>query len=317
MSHTLVVGSIALDTIEAPTGSVKDALGGSASYGVVAASYFAPVSLVGIVGSDFPKKHIRMFADRGINLDGLKVEHGETFRWHGWYERNMNNRHTNTTLLNVFERFDPMLNDAQRHAPYVFLANISPDLQLSVLKQVKSPKLTVMDTMDFWIEGRKKELIAVMKRTDVMLVSDQEARQFAETNNLIEAGKAMLRFGPKAVIIKKGEHGATIFTKDAIAMVPAYPVRKLKDPTGAGDVFAGAMTGYLARLGKLDNGSLLRAVYAGCVMASFVVEDFSMKGLLKATEAEVQRRAKNLHEMSALPKLPPKSLSLRNGAPAK
>lgn len=308
MSETLVIGSIALDTIETAHARVADALGGSASYGSVAASFFSSVRLVGIVGTDFAGEHLDLFARRGIETSGLVMKEGQTFRWHGYYERNMNFRHTTTTALNVFEHFSPDLSPQAARAPFVFLANIQPTLQLRVLDQVRKPRLVVMDTMDFWIEGQKSELEKVIRRADILMISEQEARQYAETPNTIEAGNMLRGLGPRAVIVKKGEHGALIFLRDRIASVPAYPVTELHDPTGAGDVFAGTLTGYLARLGKVTDENIIRATHMGCVMASFCVEDFSVGRLLRTKPAEIRRRAVELATMVALPKLNPKTL---------
>lgn len=308
MSQTLVIGSIALDTIDTAKSRVDDALGGSASYGAVAASFFSPTHLVGIVGTDFPTKHRKMFRERGIDISGLESKEGATFRWHGYYERNMNFRHTTTTALNVFEHFQPVLSAAHKKLPFVFLANIQPELQLRVLDQIEKTKLVVMDTMDFWIEGQKRELTKVIKRSDILMISEQEARQYAETTNTIQAGLMLKALGPRAVVLKKGEHGALVFLKDRIAAVPAYPTTKVKDPTGAGDVFAGALTSYLARVDKVTDDNIIRATQLGCVMASFAVEDFTVRRLLTLTQPEITKRCAELGAMSKLPSLTPASL---------
>jgi sugar/nucleoside kinase (ribokinase family) len=316
VSQTLVVGSVALDSIRTSHAEVKEALGGSASYGAVAASFFSPVSLVAIVGTDFDRAHLDMFRGRGIDLAGLEIAEGETFRWHGWYERNMNIRHTNTTLLNVFANFTPKLAPEQRRIPYVFLANIHPELQLSVLEQVEKPRLVVMDTMNFWIEGSKAALEKVIRRVDVFLLSETEAMQYAETDNLIEAGRALVALGPRCVIIKKGEHGALLFFRDRMAISPAHPMQGVFDPTGAGDTFAGAFIGYMALLDDPTDENMLRAAHVGSVMASFVIEDFSLNRLLRATDAEIAERSASLDRMVSVPTMDRSTLRDRQGRAA-
>ncbi len=301
MSHALVIGSVALDSVETPHGKVDHALGGSASYGSVAASYFVPTSLVAVVGRDFSTAHIDEFRNRGIDVEGLQIVDGETFRWSGYYERTMAQAHTNTTCLNVFEHFRPSLTPAQAESPFVFLANIHPELQLSVLDQLKNPELVALDTMNFWIEGTKSELTKVIKRVSLLLMNEDEARQYCETTNLIEAGHALRQLGPRAVVIKKGEHGALVFLGDGYFSVPAFPVQSLKDPTGAGDTFAGAMVGYLARLGSASDDNIRRAVTVGSILASFVVEDFSLRRTLSIGPDEIQQRLAMLLKMMTVP----------------
>ncbi|MDX2177201.1 MAG: PfkB family carbohydrate kinase [Candidatus Sumerlaeia bacterium] len=317
MPSTLIVGSIGLDSISTPHGDVKEVLGGSASYGSIAASLFSDVSLVGIVGTDFPKKHLALLQSRGVDLSGLEVREGETFRWHGYYERDMGTAFTTTTALNVFEQFSPKLTEAQRRSPFVFLANIHPALQMHVFAQMESPKLVVVDTMNFWIEGSKAELTKVVKRADVMMINDQEARMFTETSNTIEAALAVRKMGPKAVIVKKGEHGALVVFPERIVAIPAFPVRKVKDPTGAGDTFAASMVGYLARLGKVTEDNLVRATQVGCVMASFAVEDFSVKRITKLTSEDIAERLAVVASMTSLPKVSSRTLALREPAAKK
>jgi sugar/nucleoside kinase (ribokinase family) len=308
MAKALIVGSVALDSIETPHGTIHQALGGSASYASVAASYFTDVSMVGVVGTDFPPVAVENFKRRGIDLSGLKFEEGKTFHWSGYYTRDMNQAVTNTTELNVFAHFKPVLSEAQRDVPFVFLANIHPELQLDVLNQIRNPKMVAIDTMNFWIEGYKQQLTDVIRRCDILLVNEGESRQYCEKVNLIECGKELLQLGPKTVVLKKGEHGALLFQKDRIVFFPAYPLDKLKDPTGAGDTFAGAMVGYLAKLGEVTDDNLVRAVHVGSCMASFVVEEFSLERLLSIGDGELEARCDRLHSLVRLPELEPASL---------
>lgn len=301
MKNALVVGSIALDSIETPHGKVDEVLGGSASYGSISAARFAPTSLVAVVGEDFPAKYRTQLRKGGVDLAGLRAMPGETFRWSGYYEREMANAHTLTTCLNVFESFRPELTAEQASTPFVFLANIHPDLQFSVVEQLRDPALVALDTMNFWIEGSKKELTRVIERSTLLLMNEDEARQYCETTNLVEAGEALRKLGPEAVIIKKGEHGSLIFFDGGMFVTPAYPLHLLKDPTGAGDTFAGSVVGYLARLGKVTPSNLRRAVAVGSVMASFTCEDFSLDGLRRARPEMLAARVKELQEMTKSP----------------
>ncbi len=301
MAKALIVGSVALDTIETPHGTAERILGGSASFGSYAASYFTDVSIVGVVGEDFPPEAIDQFKARGIGVEGLEVREGKTFHWSGRYEYDMNEAHTKATELNVFADFRPKLTAEQRKTPYVFLANIHPQLQLDVLEQMEAPKLVAVDTMNFWIEGFKKELTGVIERCDFLLMNDGEARQFCEKPNLIECGRELRRLGPSTVAIKKGEHGALLFHNGGISFFPSYPVMELKDPTGAGDTFAGALIGYLARKDDTGADNLVRAVQAGTCMASFVVEDFSLTRVANLGPGELRERVAMLREMVRLP----------------
>ncbi|MEQ8822116.1 MAG: PfkB family carbohydrate kinase [Sumerlaeia bacterium] len=312
MSEALVVGSVALDSVETPHGNVSEVLGGSASYGCVSASYFAPVKMVAVVGEDFPSEHVGAFEGRGIDTSGLKSESGQTFRWSGYYLREMGGAHTNTTALNVFENFRPTLDESQRNAPFVFLANIQPGLQLSVLDQLTAPKAVLLDTMNFWIEGSKKELTKVIERVNILLLNEEEARQYMETPNLIEAGLALQELGPQTVVIKKGEHGSLLFQRDRVMSVPAFPLRELKDPTGAGDTFAGGLVGYLARLNSFTDEDVRKAVVVGTAMASFVVEDFSLRRTLAIRPGEIHQRVDRVLEMMRAPVLDQETLAGRN-----
>ncbi|MFB3879628.1 MAG: PfkB family carbohydrate kinase [Armatimonadota bacterium] len=293
----LIVGSVAYDSVRTPFGEVKEALGGAASYSSVAASFFAPVRLVGVVGEDFAEQHVAALAQRNIDLAGLQRARGKTFRWSGYYEFDLGHAHTTATELNVFQDFRPALPDSYRDSPYLFLANIEPTLQLSVLDQVRRPKLVVCDTMNFWIENAKDKVLEVLARCDIALMNDAEARELCGETNLIAAGRKLLNYGPGTIIIKKGEHGAVMMTHDSYFSAPGYPLEELKDPTGAGDTFAGGLIGYLARCGETDDEALRRAIIAGSVMASFTVEDFSLNRLLALTPEEIAER---YHEILAM-----------------
>jgi sugar/nucleoside kinase (ribokinase family) len=293
----LIVGSVAYDSVRTPFGEVREALGGAASYASVAASFFAPVRLVAVVGDDFAEQHVAALAQRNIDLAGLQRAPGKTFRWSGYYEFDLNHAHTTATELNVFEEFRPALPEGYRDSPYVFLANIEPTLQLSVLDQVRRPKLVVCDTMNYWIENAKEKVLEVLARCDIALMNEAEARELCREPNLIAAGRKILNLGPGVVVIKKGEHGAIMMSHDSYFAAPGYPLEELKDPTGAGDTFAGGLVGYLARCGQTDDGTLRRAIIAGSVMASFTVEDFSLNRLLALTPEEVAER---YHEIVAM-----------------
>lgn len=303
MAKSMVIGSVALDSVKTPKGEVERALGGSASYGSVAMSYFAPTSLVGVVGQDFPQDHVDTFKKRGIDVSGLKTEEGETFHWSGYYEGNMDQAHTLSTHLNVFEHFRPDLTPAQAKIPFVFLANIDPELQLHVCDQLVNPKLVALDTMNLWIDIAKDKLTKVIERVSVLLMNEEEARQYCETQNLMEAGSALLKMGPQSVVIKKGADGALVFQKDGMFTIPAIPLRDIKDPTGAGDTFAGAMVGYMARLGRATEDNLRRAVVIGTSMASFVVENFSLARTMSLRGAELEGRVDQLIQMTKIPRL--------------
>ncbi|MHB1189711.1 MAG: PfkB family carbohydrate kinase [Armatimonadota bacterium] len=298
MSEVLIVGSVALDNVKTPFGEVKDALGGAAVYSSVAASYFAPVRLVGVVGEDFPAEHVQFLSDRKIDLAGLRTVPGETFRWSGYYEFDLNQAHTLETHLNVFEHFRPHIPDEYRDSDYVFLANIDPDLQLAVLDQVRSPKLTVCDTMNFWIESKKDRLIEVLKRVDVAFLNDAEARELCETSSIVRAARMIRELGPSVVIIKKGEHGAVMASDGTYFAAPSYPLEEVKDPTGAGDSFAGGFIGYVASTDDLSEGNLRKATVFGSALASFNVEDFSLRRLSSLTNDEIADRYSEFQEIA-------------------
>ena len=296
----LVVGSLGLDSVSTPFDKVEDALGGSATYISLSASYFGgPVELVGIVGSDFPKQYIKTMEDHNVDLTGLQiVEGGKTFRWAGKYHYDLNVRDTLSTELNVFEKFDPLIPENFTKSKYICLGNIDPVLQLKVLEQMDDPQFIVCDTMNFWIEGKKDELLKLLPKVDVLIINDSEARLLAHEPNLIRAAKKIRGLGPKILIIKKGEHGALLFTEDTIFSAPAYPMETIFDPTGAGDSFAGGFTGYLYRTRDLSSESLKRAVIYGSTMASFCVEKFSTKGLEDLSYLQIQDRYREFMTLS-------------------
>jgi sugar/nucleoside kinase (ribokinase family) len=286
----LVVGSVALDSVETPYGAREETLGGSATYFSTAASFFAPVRLVAVIGEDFPEAHLAMLEQRGIDLRGLARVKGRTFRWKGRYSHQLADAETLDTQLNVFEHFQPDLPESWRSTPFVFLGNIDPALQARVLDQVRAPTLVAADTMNFWIHGRLDELKHTLRRVDLLFINDAEARDLAGEQNVVRAAQAILAMGPKVVAIKRGEYGAIIFNAQQAFTAPAFPLAEVRDPTGAGDSFAGGFMGYLARAGKVDEQSLRRALVMGSVMASFAVEGFSLDRLRTVTEAEIHGR---------------------------
>jgi len=297
----LVVGSIALDSISSPAGRVTDALGGSATYFSYAASFYAPVRLVGVVGEDFPAAHPRLLKKRGIDLAGLETQPGRTFRWKGSYCKDLNSAETLSTCLNVFERFKPKIPLRFAASPYIFLANIDPELQLEVLNQMRFPKLTACDTMNLWIKIKRAPLLKLLKKIDIFVLNDAEARQLTGIDNLIKAGRQILRMGPRICLIKKGEHGAILFSRNEIFAVPAYPLEQVFDPTGAGDTFAGGFFGYLAKnRGGLSHDTLKKAVINGTVMASFTVENFSLNRLTRLTPTALASRIKSYIRITQL-----------------
>jgi len=291
----LVVGSVAFDTIETPFGKAERVLGGSASFFSVAASFFVPVRLVGVVGNDFGEKHLAVFREREIDIEGLERMEGDTFHWAGRYSYDLNSRDTICTDLNVFEFFKPKIPAAYRASEHVFLGNIDPVLQLDVLQQVERPKLVACDTMNFWIGGKPEELRRTLERVDVLLVNDAEARQLSGEWNVVKAARAIRAMGPRILIVKKGEHGVLMFTEEGSFAAPAYPLEEVFDPTGAGDTFAGGFLGYLAGAqtsaapAALDD-TLRRAVIMGSTLASFSVEAFGLDRLLTLTRDEIGAR---------------------------
>lgn len=286
----LVVGSVAFDSIETPFGQVVDALGGSATYFSTSASFFTDVSLVAVVGEDFPEEHRNMLAERNIDLTGLQTAPGETFRWKGRYGFDLNEAHTLDTQLNVFEDFSPQLPENYRDAEYVFLANIDPELQLDVLKQVHNPKLVACDTMNFWIEGKREQLVKTLAHVDVLIINEGEVRQLADEPNLQKAARVILAMGPKTLVIKRGEYGVIMYTEHSVFSAPAVPLEEVFDPTGAGDTFAGGFFGYLASTQNLSDANMRQAVVFGSVMASFTVESFSLDRLKALDYSEIKNR---------------------------
>ncbi len=286
----VVVGSIGLDTIETPHARKAEILGGSVSYACAGASFFASTGMVGVVGADFPEPCVDIYRQFGINLKGLQKAPGKTFRWSGVYEQDMNNRRTLATDLNVLGTFMPELPDDYTRAPFLFLANISPELQLHVLSQVKSPKFVVADTMDLWINIARKPLMEVISAVDLLTLNESEARLLSGENNLIKAARMILGCGPKYVIIKKGEHGAMLFSKSGIFIVHAYPLEVVHDPTGAGDTFAGGFMGALSERGDVSEAGIRKAMSYGSVVASFGVEDFSLTRLQKLSRSDIENR---------------------------
>jgi sugar/nucleoside kinase (ribokinase family) len=287
----VIVGSVALDSIESPWGSTDAALGGSAIYGSLAARLFTDVSIVGVVGDDFDESHMKLLKERGIDTSGLQREKGATFVWKARYDRDPDVRETTCTELNVFERFDPELSDSQRRADTIFLANIDPVLQMKVLNQVEGRKVAFCDTMSFWIERKRAELDELFGKVDGVIINEEELLHYAGKTNLFEASESILRRGVKYLVVKKGISGSVLFSEDSLFFAPVFPVKIPKDPTGAGDSFAGGFLGYLDSSGhSLDNAALRRAVIVGTAVASFAVSDFGVAGLLSASKETVAER---------------------------
>jgi sugar/nucleoside kinase (ribokinase family) len=286
----LVVGSVAFDTVETPFGRADRVLGGSASFFSVAASFFAPVNLVGVVGRDFGEAQLQAFQGRKIDLAGLETTDGKTFFWEGKYSYDLNSRETIRTDLNVFEFFKPKIPAAYRGSEHVFLGNIDPVLQRDVLDQVEKPRLVAIDTMNFWINGKPDELRKTLARADVLLINDAEARELSGEWNVVKAARAIRAMGPRTLVMKKGEHGVLMFSDEGSFATPAYPLEEVFDPTGAGDTFAGGFLGYLAGSPTLDEAALRRGVVMGSTLASFCVEAFSLDRLLALTRAEIDER---------------------------
>lgn len=292
----VVVGSIAMDSIQTAHGQVENALGGSATYFSMAARRFCPVKIVGVVGEDFPENYLKILKNPRTNLEGLVKMPGKTFRWKGSYE-NPNEAITHDTQLNVFAQFDPKLPENFRTSKYIFLANIHPALQEKVLSQVKAPALIACDTMNHWIRSYKQELINLYKKVRIVILNDGEARLLTGENLLVKAAKAISSFGPEWVILKKGEHGVLAYDGKEFFILPAYPVENVIDPTGAGDSFAGGFMGYLAHCGKLDRKTIQEALVYGTIVASFTIEDFSVNKLSKVTSAQIRRRHRDFIKM--------------------
>ena len=295
----LVVGSVALDSVETPFGKADDVLGGSATFFSASASHFTKVCVVGVVGSDYPMEKLEPLKQRGVDFSGLEKAEGDSFRWRGRYRHDLNSAETLETHLGVFSRFSPKIPEKLRSSPYLFLGNIDPRLQLDVLNQVRKPKLIACDTMNFWIQSRRPELLDLLGHVDMVTLNDAEARQLTEKANLVQAAQWIMARGPRHVIIKKGEHGAFMFTEKSIFFAPAFPLESVFDPTGAGDAFAGGFIGYLAATGDLSESNMRRAVIFGSVMGSFAVEKFSIERLMTVTRPEIDQRIRDMRRLVA------------------
>lgn len=286
----LAVGTVAFDSIETPYGMAERVLGGSASYFAVAASFFAPVRIVAVVGEDFPEEYLELFSRQGIDTEGVEKARGETFFWRGRYHEDLNVRDTLEVRLNVLSGFAPRLPEAYRDAEYVFLGNIDPTIQIAVLDQVRSLRLVACDTMDHWIRNSPQELKKLLKRAQMLVINDSEARLLSGDHNIVRAARSLLKMGPKLVLIKRGEYGVLQFSDSSIFATPAYPLEEVFDPTGAGDSFAGGLLGQLARSRDHSERGLRRAIVYGSVVASFVVEDFGLRRLLRLSLADIEER---------------------------
>jgi len=297
VADLLVVGSVALDSVTTPFGSVKEALGGSATFFSYAASFFTTVRVVATVGDDFPPEHLTLLRDRGVDTSGLQPARGRTFRWVGEYGYDLNEARTLDTQLNVFADFKPVLPPALAGAPFLFLANIDPVLQLDVLRQMARPRLVALDTMNFWIQGKRDDLQRVLAEVDVLVINDAEARQLAKEPNLVRAARAIVGFGPKTVVVKRGEYGVVMAADGQFFFAPAYPLDSVFDPTGAGDTFAGGFMGHIAAQGTVEPATIRRAIVYGSVMASFTVEDFSLNRLTRLAPAEIETRYAAFREL--------------------
>jgi len=294
----LVVGSIVFDSVKTPFGEATEVLGGSAVYSSLSASYFADVSLVGVVGNDFPDDHLQLLRDRSIDLQGLEKREGKTFRWKGEYGYDLNEAHTLETHLNVFEHFRPRLPEHYCECDYVFLANIDPVLQLEVVEQIKSPRLVACDTMNFWIRGKPEALRETLKRIDLLIINDAETRELAEEPNIVKAARKILSWGPSMLIIKRGEYGSLMISHSTIFSAPAYPLESIYDPTGAGDSFAGGLMGYLANIGNVTDATIRQGIIFGTAMASFNVEEFSINRLKNLSYKEIEARFREIKRIT-------------------
>lgn len=290
MSSMLVVGSVARDTIHNNQGTHPYVLGGSAVFASLAAAHFVSPRLVGIVGTDFPTSEIELLSERGIDVSGLEIVNGQTFHWEGRYSADLTSRESIKTELNVFADFHPKIPEAFRDTPYVMLGNIHPSLQVEVLEQMREPELVIADTMNFWIDGTPKELAAMLKRIDVLVVNEEEARQLAGRHNIVAVARELLTRGPRVLVIKRGEYGALLFEGGQVFSAPAFPVDMVLDPTGAGDTFAGGMLGFIAKSGRTDRSTLRRAIIYGSALASYCVEGVSVKKLLAVRPEDVEAR---------------------------
>jgi len=292
-----VVGSVALDTVKTPLGKARDVLGGSATYFSISASFFNPVNLVAIVGYDFPSRYLKLLKKRGVDLTGLVIKRGKTFRWKGEYSWDFSYPKTLSTCLNVFSEFNPKIPPEYKKSQYLFLANIDPQIQRKVLNQV-SPKLVALDTMDYWIENKRNHLLRLLGSVDLLLLNESEARMLTYQESIVKAAKELIKLGARMVIIKKGEHGSLLFSDKFIFSIPAFLLESIVDPTGAGDAFAGGVIGYLARCNKITQSNLKKALVYGAVMATFAVEDFSVRRLASIDAGDIRRRLKQFKRLS-------------------
>jgi len=302
MSKVLIVGSVAYDGLKTPYGSAARTLGGSATYSSLASSLFAPTHLVGVVGRDFRDSDLKLLASKGIDLDGLEKVKGKTFFWKGYYKKeDLNVAYTLKTHLNVFAEFNPKIPSEDRSIPFLFLANIHPELQMNVLKQMRKPRFSVLDTRELWINNTRKTLLEVMKKVDLMVLNDMEVKLLTGEPHLRQAASAIRKMGPRRVIVKKGEHGAMLIGPDGIFLAPAVPLEKVVDPTGAGDTFAGGLIGYLARHNSVSLEHLKQAVVVGSLVASFTVQELGAKSIAALTRAKIAKRAKEFYRFASLP----------------
>jgi len=294
----LVVGSIAFDSIQTPYGQVEEILGGSATFFSVTASWFTPVRVVAVVGDDFGEEHFRVFRERSIDTQGVERVPGRTFHWKGEYVGDMNQAHTLDTQLNVFEKFVPKIPAPYLETEFLFLGNIDPVLQLNVRRALPKLRASALDTMNYWIKGMPAELAKVLASVEILVINEGEARMLSGYNNLKKAAESIRKLGPRFVVIKRGEHGATLFSPESIFTAPAYPLDEVHDPTGAGDTFAGGFMGHLARTGDLSDANLRRAVVYGSVMGSFAVEEFGLRRLLRLTPGEIEARYREIKSLT-------------------
>lgn len=294
----LVVGSVAFDNVKTPFGTAENVLGGSATYFSVAASFFSKVNVVAVVGEDFSDRHEKIFQRRGVNIRGLQRKPGKTFFWWGEYSDNLNDCRTLDTQLNVFADFSPQIPREYQSSPFVFLGNIDPRLQRDVLRQVQRPRLIALDTMNYWINNTPDELRKTLKLVDLLIINDNEVRMLTGEHNLVRAAEKILTMGPKTLVMKRGEYGVAMFRKSSIFAAPAFPLRQVFDPTGAGDSFAGGFMGYIASCRSLSEANLRRAIIYGSVVASFNVEDFSLNRLSKLRRQEIEKRFRQFHRLT-------------------
>lgn len=300
----LIIGSIGLDTIKTPFGLKKDILGGSGIYASVSAGFFSPTVLLGVAGSDFSKEHLDFLTSKNVDVSYIQIAQGQTFRWEGYYEYDMNQAHTVATHLNVYDHFSALLPKELKESEYVFLANFDPEKQLKIIEQLENPKFIAADTMNFWIDSKRPVLHQLIKKIDYLFMNEAEARQFMETPNLIVAAQRLIELGLKGVIIKKGEHGALLFNQEGYFSAPSFPQGDLRDPTGAGDTFAGAFMGYLAHSNGLSQENIRRAIVIGSVMASFNIEDFSLERMRSLSKKEIVGRFEEVKRMAQFDPLP-------------